>query len=168
MGRRRLLADRIKDSKALAMKCDGISEDRIASQGWDNDVAAVKRAIQRALADIATDDADTIRMIESARLDDIMRMALKIAITEHPYVSATGRIAEHPVTGEPLLDPGPNLQALNTLVKVSESRRKLLGVDAPSKHTFTIDAIDAEIRELEALVAQQGGPKVRKAIEPPP
>lgn len=165
MGRRRTLADRIKDNKALMMKCDGVQYDRIASQGWDDDVPAVKRAIQRALADNAIEDADTIRMIQLARLDDVMRMTLKIAVTEHYHVSATGHVAEHPVTGELLLDPGPNLQALNTLVKINESTRKLLGVDAPAKHSITIDAVDAEIRELESLIAQQR-PVTRKAIAP--
>jgi len=168
MGRRRTFAARAKDSQALLLRQQGLSPERIAQQmGWRSATSA-RQAIQRALADMVVEAVDEIRMIESARLDDMMRMLLEVATTTHYRVSATGRVAEDPVTGEPLIDPIPVIQAVNGLRQISESRRKLLGADAAIRHTITIDQVDQEIRALEAELENARLQERRKAIAPPP
>lgn len=168
MGRRRTLAAREKDARALLLRQRGLSPEHIAKEmGWDS-TGSVTRAIQRSLADSVAESVDEIRMIESARLDDIMRIALKVALEKHYHVAANGRVAENPVTGEPLLDYGPNIQAVNSLRQISESRRKLLGADSAIKHSITIDQIDQEIRALEIELENARNTGVRKAISPSP
>ena len=149
MGRRRTLAGREKDYRALQLRHQGLSYEHIARElGWSS-VSSSRQAIQRALADSVFEAADEVRQIESARLDDLMRVLLRIVMTKHYHVSTTGAIAYHPITGEPLVDDGPVMQAVAGILRISERRAKLLGLDAPAKHIITLDQLDQEIRALE-------------------
>jgi len=48
--------------------------------------------------------------------------------------------------------------AVERCLSIMERRARLLGLDAPTKHeVMTIDAIDAEIRHLEAELAGRAG-----------
>ncbi len=73
---------------------------------------------------------DALRDQELDRLDILSAEAQRVLDAEHLAVSA-GRVVEH--EGLPMRDHGPVLAAINTLTKVSESRRKLLGLDSAQK-----------------------------------
>lgn len=79
----------------------------------------------------------------------------KIFRGEHFHVSASGRIAEHPQTGEPLLDRGPNLAAADRLLKIAAQVAKLRGLDSPTRveGVFTIDALNQAIVDAEQQLA---------------
>jgi hypothetical protein len=79
----------------------------------------------------------------------------KIFRGEHFHVSASGRIAEHPITGEPLLDRGPNLAAADRLLKIAAQVAKLRGMDSPTRleGVFTIDALNQAIIDAEQQLA---------------
>jgi hypothetical protein len=168
MGRRRSFATREKDSRALLLRQQGLSYRSIAREmGW-NSASGARQAVQRSLADAVTEAVDEIRQIESARLDDMMKMLLRIAMTTHYQTTATGVVARHPDTGEPLIDSDPVTRAVMGLLRISERRAKLLGLDAPVKHTITLDQVDTEIRALEAELENAKLQESRKAIAPPP
>ena len=83
---------------------------------------------------------------EEDRLDALIAPVTKVLTTKHITVS-NGRVILHPATEEPLEDDGPVLQAVDRLTRlsaerraiseqrrrVSESLRKLLGLDAAQK-----------------------------------
>lgn len=104
--------------------------------GWGHRTTAhvaVKRELERRRA--AMDDSlDELRTREFDRLETLGREALRVLEKDHLVVNA-GRVVFFGPDGQerPLLDDGPKLAAINTLVKVSESLRKLLGLDAPGK-----------------------------------
>jgi aminoglycoside phosphotransferase (APT) family kinase protein len=95
--------------------------------------------------DAVVESAEEIRRVELDRLDELARTAWRVLYERHLHIGMRGEIARHRDTGAPLLDDGPVLAAIDRLLTISESRRKLLGVDAPAKVTvLTMDAIGAE------------------------
>ena len=156
MARRRSLATRESDARALEFRRRGLSFEQISAQMEWRSPSAAYQAVQRALADSAREASEEVRQIEADRLDELTRTLYRVLGTKHYVVSVgSGKIALHPETGKPLQDDGPVIQAVAGLLRVSERRAKLLGLDAPARHEFiTIDAID---RELAALQAQLDG-----------
>jgi hypothetical protein len=95
--------------------------------------------------------------VEGERLDRLVRVLDKVVRTEHYASSASGNLVLHPDTGEPLIDDAPVVQAGIALLRVSESRRKLLGLDAPRQvEVRTIGEIDARLIELADQVGSVG------------
>ena len=75
---------------------------------------------------------------------------MRVLATKHYVVSAaSGVVARNPETGALLQDDAPVIHAVAGLVRISERRAKLLGLDAPKQvEVRTIDAIDARLIEL--------------------
>lgn len=59
-----------------------------------------------------------------------------------------------------LRDDTVRVRALKLLVEVSDSRRKLLGLDAPAEHNVNVTVTDAATAELNAMLAEVGLPPV--------
>jgi hypothetical protein len=164
MPRRRTVEDQDRDIRALAMRRGGLNFDQIAKQMAYQDRSGAFRAVQRALKDAFREEADELIQLEAERLDGLRRLFERIAATKHYAVSTTGKAAVHPETGEVLVDDGPTLQAGLALLRVSESWRKLKGLDAPTRtraEVITRDMIEEEITRLEQELGKQDHPGSR-------
>lgn len=100
--------------------------------------AQAHRDVQDALARLAElelTSAAELRALEMARLDDLALTAARILAATHPLVSGGKVLSGFTSEGKPigLTDDGPKLAAIRELRLISESRRKLLGLDAPAK-----------------------------------
>lgn len=123
---------------ALAMRVDYAEWDEIAAAcGYQSEQAAyvaVKNAT--AIRQLSLDESlDHIRLRELYRLDRLSAKAMRVLEAEHPLVQA-GRVVVRELengTLQELADAGPTLAAIDRLLKLSESRRKLLGLDAAQK-----------------------------------
>lgn len=74
------------------------------------------------------------------------------AVTETDPVTGHERTVDRPVR-----DIGPNLAALDRILKIEKRRAEIYGYDAPKRTTVNVvteDAIIAEINRLEAQMAQ--------------
>lgn len=94
--------------------------------------------VHHALAELAElEEALTkeYRALELARLDDWTLDAARILKTTHPLVSGGKVLSGFTESGKVigLTDEGPKLQAIDRLLRISERRARLLGLDAPSK-----------------------------------
>lgn len=157
MARTRSLVTRDKDSRALDLRRRGLHYAQIAAEMGYRSPSSAHDAVQRALADTAREAAEEVRQVEAQRLDDLTATLTRIMLTRHLVVSQ-GTVAVHPQTGEPLTDDDPVIRAVLGLVRVSERRAKLLGLDAPTRHeVITMDAVEAEIRKLEAELGGNAG-----------
>jgi hypothetical protein len=157
MPRRRTTADADRDIKALGYARQGLTYDQIASSMGYRDRSGAYRAVQRGLRDAYREEADELVQMEAERLQALRRLFERIAATKHYAATPSGKIVVHPDTEEPLLDDGPALQAGLALLRVSESWRKLKGLDAPAKsrvEVITEDVVDAEIKRLNAEIAE--------------
>jgi len=109
--------------------------------------------VQDALAEAGKADREQALAIELAKLDGYEHALLEVLTRNHVTVS-NGRVIR--IDEVPLLDDGPVVAAVAGLLRVSERRSKLRGLDAPARQTVTViteDAVDAELRRLEAELA---------------
>lgn len=86
------------------------------------------QAALRDARDLYEDDLAALRSFELERLDMLSRTAW-----------------EHADAGD--------IKALDVLLRIADRRSKLLGLDQPIKHEITDDAIEREVRRLEAIIA---------------
>jgi hypothetical protein len=142
-----------RDARAADLRSRNWSYRQIAKEFGFASPNAAYMAVRRGLVDSVREPIEEARRLALERLDEMSRVAWSILKAEHFTVTTTGRIVEHPTTGDPLRDHGPMLAALDRLGKFEEARRKLLGLDAPVK-TVTMDAIDAEIDNVDAEAAE--------------
>jgi hypothetical protein len=111
-------------------------------------------------------DRDLFVVLEVEELDEIRRGAWDIARGVHLHVTPSGRVGEHPVTGEPVRDVNPNLQAYNLLLRTQARRAQLMGLDSAQKYELrsevvTLDAFDAAIADLRKQLDALPGPARR-------
>lgn len=112
-------------------------------------VSTAHTAIQQALAELAElehESAAEYRAMELERLDTLTVEAWRVLSVTHPLVSG-GKVIKG------YADDGPKLGAIDRLLRISESRRKLLGLDAPAKTALTNpDGTPAAYAELRTVV----------------
>jgi hypothetical protein len=137
-------------------KCSNFSE---VARRLDMSMSFVKKLYKNALKEIIVDSVENYRKIEMERLDILHNKAMTVLTSFHPYISNGAVVRDiiedeegNPVvdmrTGEiktvRLQDQTPLLSAIDRVLKVSERRSRLLGLDAPVKNAFTDPTGDRE------------------------
>jgi len=139
--------------KAIDMRMAGASYQQIADELGYNSRGAACQDVTRALETAVVEQARSVeayREEELQRLDVLLAEAWAVLKRQHITVSH-GRTIYDDRTGEPLLDDGPVLTAIDRILKIQERRAKFLGLDAPQRHeVVSVDALDAEIQKLHA------------------
>lgn len=109
------------------------------------------------------------RAIHRARLDHLRDAALAVMERDHLTVSHGKVIKILDENGEeiPLLDDAPVLNAIDRLLRILESERKLDGADAPAKTeaTVTITPQDAELQERLRIARERVAERERRLLE---
>ena len=159
--------------KALKMRAAGASYDEILAAmphdptnphvGYKTRSALIQD-IRRALMLTVSEPAADLRALEAERLDLLWRRAMQVLTRTHIAVSH-GKIVyttDERGNEKPLSDDAPVLAAIRELRQISESRRDLLGLDAPRVvQVVSDDALDEEIKrlsaELDRAAAEQAG-----------
>lgn len=104
---RSLAEARIKRARAVELASEGMSYDEIAKAvGYAHRGSAYK-AVFKALAEHEADDVDVLRAVEMDRLDVLLK-------------ALWARVEEG------------DLDAINTAVKITQARIRLLGLDRPT------------------------------------
>jgi len=157
------LAERRQQAHRLAIR--GLSYRQIAAElGVSHQTVA--NDLKAWTAEVRDPLVNERRQLESDRLDDLIRLAydvlgnerMQLVVSEGRVIrwsadcSADRHTAVNDCTCEPLLDSRPIVQAIETIRKLSESKRKLWGTDVPVKQEVEITAPakspDEELREL--------------------
>ena len=147
-----------RNAEAADLRRQGWSYRRIAAH-YNIDVKTAWRAVQTAYQDIAGEPVEAARQLELERLDDeLVRLAelevdVRAVLKRHHVTVSNGQVVR--LDGEPLLDDAPVLQAADRLLRIEEqrrkngeSRRKLLGLDAPSRVSVEAEHLGREITKL--------------------
>ncbi|MFE2311661.1 hypothetical protein ACFXC8_00420 [Streptomyces sp. NPDC059441] len=135
-----------RDAKAAQLRADGWTLTAIAEELGYYDRSTARRAILGALREVVRGPAENLVATEAARLDALYEEALEVLLRDHVTVSH-GKVIKDD-DGNPLIDDGPKLAAIDRLVKVRESYRKLLGLDAPSRVSVDAQQLGDEISAL--------------------
>jgi hypothetical protein len=124
-----------KDHRAAEMRSRSMTYEQIGNQLGVTRQAA-HQMVQRAINDIPKDGGEQALAMELMKLDYIERRAFVIATTKHPVISNGGKVVLRS-GGVEIEDDTPILKALDTLLKVSQTRAKLLGLNAPTRTELT-------------------------------
>lgn len=106
--------------------------------------SAAHEAVKRAYLAVVQESAEEALKIELERLDLLQEKAMVLLGQEYVKFAGSGESMVE------LVDVAPNLTAIETLRKISESRRKLLGLDQPAKVAlsggvaYTLNGVDLE------------------------
>lgn len=139
-----------RDAEAAELRGQGLSYRAIAdAQGCSVSVAYER--VHRAFRETLTEPAEQARAVELARLENAHDAALAVLLREHVLIS-NGKVVFDDA-GAPIVDDGPTLQAIDRIRALSESRRKLLGLDAPQRHELTLGEIDAALDDVNTQLA---------------
>jgi hypothetical protein len=113
------------------------------------------------MTDSARETSEEAKTILIADLNAAKQAVWAVLEANHLVIS-DGRVVT--LDGEPIPDDEPVLKAVDRLVKINQELAKIYGAYAPVKsEVITMDAIDAEIRKLEAdLGRQQTGTDARQ------
>lgn len=137
-----------RDGEACRLRTTGMTYAQVAAQLGYHDASHARQGVERAMTATLSEPAEALRHLELLKLDQMSAPAWAILDAPHPLVSA-GRVMAW--DGEPLRDPQPVLAAVDRLLRISERRCRLLGLDAPVQvGPFTLEAIDAQLVVLEA------------------
>lgn len=106
----------------------------------------------RATREATAATTEQARTAHRTRLEYAIEVALDVLERDHVHVSQ-GRVMKDD-DGIPLLDDGPKLAAATTLRALSESLRKLDGLDAPSRVSVDAQNLGQEVGDLLTALTQ--------------
>lgn len=179
-------------AKNIALRSSGMLFSAIAAElGYADRHAARQdfiRGLESRKAELG-EEAATFVAGELEKLDEWERAANKVLASRHLMVSH-GKVIWAPQTADgvygadeldedgnpvgatyvPLEDAAPVLAAIDRLVKIGESRRKLLDIDPPSKarvEVTNVDSVDADIRRLVAELGARSAGSPAPGAAPP-
>ena len=125
--------------------------------------ASAKEMVDKEAARRIDPKVDAWRAIVVERLEgaharlDYLEAAARTVLERHHITVNNGRIIT--VDGEPLLDDGPVLSAIDRLAKIEDARlknneslRRLFGLDAPAKVDATVHEVTQQDLELQEMV----------------
>ena len=128
-----------KDHQAASLRSTGMRLKDVAAH-FNVAISTAHLMVQRAIADIPRENTEELIALELAKLDAIEAKYAEITSGLHPMVSVSGKIVGYiDESGKEIMlkDTSPVIRALDGLLKVSESRRKLLGLNAPTRTELT-------------------------------
>lgn len=153
------------DAEATALRAQGLNYQQIADRLGLASRGKAHDAVRRCLADTLGPPAEELRTLEGERLDEMTRKAYEVLTAKHIVVQH-GKIVRDE-DGNPIVDHGPVLQAINTIVKISTERRRLLGLDVPVRADVTVHQVDVTDLALMEIIrdAQQRNAQTEAVIK---
>ncbi len=148
-----------REARAVEMRAQGHSFQSISETLGYSDASGASKAYHRALARRPAQNVDQVRQQESERLEYMYRKTAEVIESPPPAHSAIGKVVINPETGEIIRDESVKIRAIETYRKLSESYRKLCGVDIGGKAPEMDETAAAELREalayLPAVIADR-------------
>ena len=149
-----------RDAQALELRAAGASF-RVIADRLGVSVSTAWKCVDRGLAATRHEPAVKLRTLERERLDRLTVQAVQVLQARHVVVSG-GKIVVGD-DGRPLVDHGPTLAAINTMVRLMERRARLEGLDEPVRADITakvhaeVYSVGALDRELQRLTDELAG-----------
>jgi hypothetical protein len=158
----------LRDARAMELRAAGATFRQIADQ-LGVSVATAWKCVDRGLTATRQEPGEKLHALERERLDRLQAQATAILRTRHVVIQGGRAVVDE--QGRPYVDHGPTLAAIGQLVRLSESRRRLLGLDAPTRIDAKVSlqvaweratedekraVLDADIAALQAELDRRG------------
>lgn len=118
----------------------------------DCSVFRVQKLLNKYTPKLLEKDASHHRDIEIGKLD-LLEEKLWAMVDEDYYTVSNGQVV-YLETGDPVPDIDPILKIIDRILKVSERRSKLLGLDKPVRVEATVTTVDNMDMELARMLGQ--------------
>lgn len=123
-----------RDADAARLRAEGRTYQQIANELGYADKGEAWRGVQRCIREVRQEAGAELIAVEAAELDRLYTEALGVLERDHVLVQF-GKVIE--VDGVPEIDTAPKLAAIDRLVRIRESYRKLFGLDQPAKQEIS-------------------------------
>jgi hypothetical protein len=117
-----------RDALAARLRARNATYKEIAERLRYESESGAYKAVQRALAAVPVEDVTELRAIECERLDEIARRLWSVFDTKYPLINGRREFVDK--QGAYVEDPRHLLTIVDRLLRISERRAKLLGLDA--------------------------------------
>ena len=158
------LLTRKREERAVTLRLQGMTLDAIAKEVGYATHQGVRFAIFRAMARLpAIEDVLACRQQELAKLDEVEREAWEQwhRSTQDAETRTTSQTKDGPVITDKAEGQSGNPALLDKIIKCSERRAKLLGLDAPEKLAVTSQSDIRVIGQNAADVLEAAAKKAR-------
>jgi hypothetical protein len=135
-----------RDMQMWALRIRGFSQAQIAKH-FSTNTNQVTTALRRAANSITLELPEHVIKLELERLDYLLTKALDVLEAEH-HAFNHGKVMYNLTTGQPYIDSGPTLAAIDKCLKIQERRAKLLGLDKDPNNSQTEDTIESELQNM--------------------
>lgn len=143
-----------RDAEACRMYVAGKTYQMIADELGYGNRGHAHTAVQKILMETIREPADEVRALMRARQEEIYVMARAVAMRKH-FAHSAGKLIY--MNGEPLVDDGPKLAAMDRMGRAMAEVSKLTGAYSPQKfENLSLEAVQAEIARLEVEAAEAG------------
>lgn len=137
-----------RNAEMYRLRLKGYSPEDIAGlYGLSPDTVA--EIVGRVISQLRRHDPQASKLLELDRLDRLLLKAVQVLNRKHLTVSH-GRIVRDE-NGKPVLDDGPTLAAIQTVLRIMERRARYEGTDAPTTHILETPPTPLSL-ELQELV----------------
>lgn len=125
----------------------------------DMTVATVYKLYKQAIKAEVSEDVDELRLVEGARLDLILAPVLN-EVEDHlrNYRAYEQELLQNPTgktkEGLPIRPPAVPYEAIETVLRISERRSRLFGIDKPAQLTLTAPNTTEEQRQFSSMLQQ--------------
>lgn len=158
----RTIGIRQKQARAMELRAAGWSFDAIAKEVGYKDRASAHNAVTTALATVLREPADNLVEVEQQRIDRGLVEVFKILDEDYPEpqialdLDEVSRLRLARVWVETIGERSDlKLKAVDRLIRLSETRRKLLGLDQPSKTELDLGTAPVTVVFTGALAPER-------------
>ena len=148
-----------KDAEACRLRAQGWSFAEIRAELGYASQNVVKDAVHRALVETLQAPADELRAVELLLIDQVIRECWDARVQLQPLLDRSGRpvtLLDEDGTACAVEDQQILVQLMQTVLKASEQRRKLMGLDAPQRSVTASAKIT--LQELQEMAVANGVP----------
>jgi hypothetical protein len=145
----------LRDAEALGCRARGWTYERVAQEMGYSDRSAARKACERAMAGTVRESTEAAKTLLLMDLNAAKQAVWAVLEANHLVISE-GRVVK--LGDEPIPDDEPVLKAVDRLVRIDQELAKIYGAYAPVQsrvEVITEDAVDAEIRRLEAKLGER-------------
>ncbi|MDI5965730.1 hypothetical protein [Streptantibioticus silvisoli] len=126
-----------------------------------NSESEARKDFYRTLAEAKAAEHETVEIYREEQLlelDGLAEVAHELLREDYYLVSQGGKTIAHPISGEPMRDPGPKYAAIDRILKISGQVAKLRGTEAATKieGAFTLEALDKALADARRQLADLG------------
>lgn len=101
---------------------------------------AAYQMVQRAIGEIPKEATVELIALELAKFDHLEQKYYEIMERFHPHISASGQVIE-------IENDDPTMKAMEGLLKISDRRAKLLGLNAPTRTELTGVMVNVNVED---------------------